>query len=129
MPSFVRDLKFLSNLAGILFWVIAVLVFYGELGPGDVGFNIWDKLQHFGAYALMAGLLTVSLEARRWWLWGLLGLVGFGAGLEVLQGVVGRDMSFKDEIANTLGVIAGGLTGWALVAVLRAWVVEVAAGD
>jgi VanZ family protein len=129
MPSFLRDLKFMSNLAGILFWVIAALVFYGELGPGDIGFNIWDKLQHFGAYALMAGLLTVSLEARRWWLWGLLALVGFGAGLEVLQGVVGRDMSFKDEVANTLGVIAGGASGWSLVAMLRAWVVEVPAGD
>jgi VanZ family protein len=129
MPSFLRDLKFLSNLAGILFWVIAVLVFYGELGPGDVGFDVWDKLQHFCAYALMAGLLTVSLEARRWWFWGLVGLVAFGAGLEILQGLVGRDMSFKDEIANTLGVIAGGSTGWAFVAMLRAWVVEVPAGD
>ena len=128
MPSF-RDLKLLSNLAGILFWVIAVLVFYGELGPGDIGFSVWDKLQHFGAYALMAGLLTVSLEARRWWLWGLLALVAMGGVLEILQGIVGRDMSFRDEIANTLGVIAGGSMGWAFCAILRAWVVEVPAGD
>src|ERR1044072_6301418 len=105
MPSFL-DLKFLSNFTGILFWIIAVLVFYGELGPGDIGFNVWDKLQHFGAYALMAALLTVSLEARRWWLWGLLALIIMGGVLEVLQGIVGRDMSFRDEIANTLGVIA-----------------------
>lgn len=129
MPSFFRDLKFLSNLAGILFWVIAVLVFYGELGPGDIGLNVWDKLQHFGAYALMAGLLTVSLEARRWWLWGLLGLIAMGGLLEILQGLVGRDMSFRDEIANTLGVISGGSVGWAFVTMLRVWVVEVPAGD
>lgn len=128
MPSFL-DLKFLSHLTGILFWVIVLLVFYGELGPGDVGFNVWDKLQHFGAYALMAGLLTVSLEARRWWLWGLLAIIAMGGLLEVLQGIVGRDMSFRDEIANTLGVVAGGSLGWALCAMLRAWVVEVPAGD
>jgi VanZ family protein len=121
--------KNLAHLAMILFWVALVLVAWGELGPGTVGFNVWDKLQHFGAYALLAGLVTVALEARRWWLWGLLGLVIFGAGLEVLQGLVGRDMSFKDEIANTLGVIAGGSAGWAFIVMLRAWVVEIPAGD
>jgi VanZ family protein len=127
--SSLRKLKLLSNMAGVLYWAIAMLVVWGELGPGDIGLNIWDKFQHFGAYALLAGLLTLSLEARRWWLWGLLGLIAFGAGLELLQGLVGRDMSYRDEIANTLGVIAGGSTGWAVCAMLRAWVVEVPAGD
>jgi VanZ family protein len=127
--SSLRKLKLLSNMAGVLYWAIAMLVVWGELGPGNIGLNIWDKLQHFGAYALLAGLLTLSLEARRWWLWGLLGLIAFGAGLELLQGLVGRDMSYRDEIANTLGVIAGGSTGWAVCAMLRAWVVEVPAGD
>jgi VanZ family protein len=127
--SSLRKLKLLSNMAGVLYWAIAMLVVWGELGPGDIGLKIWDKFQHFGAYALLAGLLTLSLEARRWWLWGLLGLIAFGAGLELLQGLVGRDMSYRDEIANTLGVIAGGSTGWAVCAMLRAWVVEVPAGD
>ena len=121
--------KNLTHLAMALFWGFLALVAWGELGPGTVGFNVWDKLQHFGAYALLAGLITVALEARRWWLWGLVGLVAFGGGLEILQGLVGRDMSFRDEIANTLGVIAGGSAGWALCAMLRAWVVEVPAGD
>lgn len=119
----------LSRLAAMLFWAVAGLVVWGELGPGDIGFSIWDKLQHFGAYALMAGLSTVALRAQRWWLWGLLYLVAMGGGLEILQGMVGRDMSFRDEIANTLGVIAGGSAGWAICAMLRAWVVEVPAGD
>jgi VanZ family protein len=127
--SSLRKLKLLSNMAGVLYWAIAMLVVWGELGPGDIGLKIWDKFQHFGAYALLAGLLTLSLEARRWWLWGLLGLIAFGAGLELLQGLVGRDMSYRDEIANTLGVIAGGSAGWAVCVMLRAWVVEVPAGD
>jgi len=122
--------KNLTRLAMALFWVFLAVVAWGELGPGGIGFNIWDKLQHFGAYALLAGLMTVSLEARRWWWpWSLLVLVAYGAGLEVLQGMVGRDMSLNDEIANTLGVVAGGAAGWAFCAFLRARVVEAPAAD
>lgn len=121
--------KNLTRLAMILFWAALAGVAWGELGPGDLGINVWDKLQHFGAYALLAGLITLGLEARRWWLWGLLGLIVFGGVLEVLQGLVGRDMSFKDEIANTLGVMTGGGLGWSFWALVRAWVVEVPAAD
>ncbi len=116
-------------LATAAFWALAGVVIWGELGPGDVGFNVWDKLQHFGAYALLAGLAAVAMQARGRWLWALAGLIAFGGALEILQGVVGRDMSFRDEIANTLGVIAGGSAGWAFCALMRAWVVEVPAGE
>jgi len=121
--------KFIHILATGAFWGLAGFVIWGELGPGTVGFNIWDKLQHFGAYALLAGLATVAMQARGRWLWALGGLIAFGAALEILQGMVGRDMSFRDEIANTLGVIAGGSVGWAFWALMRAWVVEVPAGE
>jgi len=113
----------------IAFWALAAFVAWGELSPGGIGLNIWDKLQHFGAYAALAALITVALEARRWWLWGLLALIIYGGCLEILQGMVGRDMSIYDEIANTLGVIVGGSAGWAFWVLLRAWVVEVPAGD
>lgn len=122
--------KNLTRLAMTLFWVFLVIVSWGELGPGGIGLNIWDKLQHFGAYALLAGLMTVALEARRWWWpWSLLVLVAFGGGLEILQGLVGRDMSLNDEIANTLGVVTGGMVGWVFCSLLRAWVVEAPAAD
>lgn len=121
--------KFIHYGAAIAFWIVIAVVAWGELGPGTIGFDVWDKLQHFAAYALLAALITVTLEARKWWLWGLLGLVIYGGLLEILQGLVGRDMSFLDEVANTLGVIAGGSLGWAFWALLRAWVVEVPAGD
>jgi len=121
--------KSIHLIASAAFWALTALVCWGELGPGDVGFNVWDKLQHFGAYALLAGLATVSMRARGRWLWALAGLIAFGGALEILQGMVGRDMSFRDEIANTLGVIAGGAAGWSLCALLRAWVVETPAGD
>lgn len=121
--------KHLAHLAMALFWVVLAVVAWGELGPGTIGLNIWDKLQHFTAYAVLAGLITLALEARRWWLWALLGLILYGAGLEILQGLVGRDMSLKDQFANTLGVIAGGSAGWAVCALFRAWIVELPAAD
>jgi VanZ family protein len=121
--------KNVTRLAMTLFWAVLAVVAWGELGPGDVGFDMWDKLQHFGAYAVLAGLITVALEARRWWLWALLGLIAYGAALEVLQGLVGRDMSVADEIANMLGVVAGGAAGWVFCLLLRAWVVQAPAAD
>ncbi len=128
MPSFL-GLKSLHLSATVAFWALAAIVTWGELSPGDVGFDVWDKLQHFGAYALLGGLATVSMQARGRWLWALAGLIAFGGALEILQGMVGRDMSFHDEIANTLGVIAGGAAGWALCVLLRAWVVETTPAD
>ncbi|HEY4125916.1 MAG TPA: hypothetical protein VGM36_14945 [Rhizomicrobium sp.] len=116
--------KSIHLIATAAFWALAAIVAWGELGPGDIGLNVWDKLQHFGAYALLAGLATVALRARGHWLWALGGLIAFGGALEILQGMVGRDMSLRDEFANTLGVIAGGFSGWALCVLLRAWVVE-----
>ncbi|HVZ70189.1 MAG TPA: VanZ family protein [Rhizomicrobium sp.] len=121
--------KNMTRLAMAAFWIVLAAVAWGELSPGGIGFNVWDKLQHFAAYALLAGLITVALEARKWWLWGLLGLIAYGGCLEILQSLVGRDMSVGDEMANTLGVIAGGSVGWAFWALLRAWVVEVPAAD
>ena len=48
----------------------------------------------------------------------MLGLIAMGAILEVIQGAIGRDMSAYDELANTLGVIAGAVTVWATRAAL-----------
>ncbi len=93
--SFPLAPKSIHRIATIAFWVLAAVVAWGELGPGDIGFNVWDKLQHFGAYALLAGLAAVSMQARGRWLWALAGLIAFGGALEILQGMVGRDMSFR----------------------------------
>ena len=97
----------------ILFWPAVAVVVWGELSPsaGDP-FELWDKLLHFTAYFGLAGIATVGLGGGRRALWAALGLAFLGGGLELVQGLVGRDMSFYDEIANTLGVMTGTLIGW-----------------
>jgi VanZ family protein len=42
-------------------------------------------------------------------------LIALGGALEVIQGLVGRDADIHDEIANTLGVLIGGVLGWGIV--------------
>ena len=114
-----------SRLSAIwLFWPAVAVVAWGELSPnGGSVFHVWDKALHFTAYFGLAGIAFVALwasRARSWnaVLWPALGLVLLGGALEIIQGYVGRDMSFWDEVANTLGVGAGDLAGWAFVALI-----------
>jgi len=87
-----------------LFWPSLALVVWGELAPAsDIEIHIWDKLLHFTAYFGLAGMAWLALGGgRRGWL-AVLGLMLLGALLEILQGQMGRDMSFWDEVANALG--------------------------
>lgn len=80
--------------------------------PTPPGFLAWDKAQHALAYAVLAW----------WWLqcwprqgrWILLGLIGFGVGLEGVQAVAPQRMlEMGDMLANAIGVVAGaGVLRW-----------------
>ena len=73
--------------------------------------DIWDKLEHAGAFAGLAflGCLAFPERTSTWWL--TLGLIAFGSACETLQMFVpGRHASPDDAIANAIGVlIVGGL--------------------
>ena len=100
-----------------LFWPALALVIWGELRSHGETLEVqaWDKLLHFTAYFGLAAIATVALRAGRLTLWVLAALVVLGGMLEVIQGMVGRDADIYDEIANTLGVLTGGLLGWGIV--------------
>jgi VanZ family protein len=90
----------------------------GELPATD----LWDKLEHAGAFAGLAflGFLAFPERTSAWRL--AIGLIGFGSVCEFLQLFVpGRESSVEDAIANAIGVLlvsglwrlrhlAGGLT-------------------
>lgn len=70
----------------------------------------WDKFQHAAAYGLLALLwgnfLVTCRGCRRWcWAMAFAGAVGFGAFVEVAQGVltVGRSAEFGDLVADAVG--------------------------
>jgi VanZ family protein len=74
-----------------------------------------DKLAHAVAFAGLA-VLAVAVWPRRWWPIAL-GLLGYGAGIEVMQGAitVARQPSWQDLAADAAGIALGLWLGhWAL---------------
>ncbi|MBS0277061.1 MAG: hypothetical protein JSR81_05540 [Proteobacteria bacterium] len=110
----------IAYVAAVLFLPACAGVLGGELGPARGEPPIWDKALHFIAYFVLSALIALALQAPRNVLRGMAGLITMGAVLELVQGLVGRDMSAWDELANTLGVIAGAVVAWAVIAVLVA---------
>lgn len=98
--------------------VIAVL---SLLPGGDLPKqNLNDKLNHFIAYGVL--MVLVTLARGRMALIGAMALIiVYGLGLEALQGVMpyGRSASWLDALANTGGVLIGGVVGLGADQLLR----------
>lgn len=106
MESRVGRLLLLLVWGGIILWL--------SLDPAppqpSVELFAWDKLQHAAAYGILALLwgnaLVTYRHCRRWcWLLAFAGSVGFGALMEVAQGVltVTRRAEFGDLLADGVG--------------------------
>ena len=71
-----------------------------------------DKLEHFGAYALLAAAAVQLFTARQAVVRAGTGLVALGIALEIAQGLftTTRQMDVHDALANTLAklLVAGG---------------------
>lgn len=94
-----------------LFWPVLAFVVWGELAPDvpDPLHGINDKLLHFGAYFVLGAMAGGAVRMRGRVKWAVLGLILVGAVMEFLQAQVGRDASIYDEVANSVGAIAGAL--------------------
>jgi VanZ family protein len=105
------------------FWRIAsatliALVVYGSLAPAGLvplpgdGF---DKLEHFGAYCVLAVWFTGLYPRSRYGL-VVVALLATGLVLEFAQGAMqwGRSAEALDMLANTVGVGAGLALGMTL---------------
>lgn len=109
-------------------WLVVpaiLFVIWGELAHSQMiatlEFDIWDKALHFTAYCGLALMTTIAVRARPVTaMWLAFGLIVMGGALEVVQGITGRDADIWDEVANTLGVLAGTGVAWGGIAVLRA---------
>jgi len=77
-------------------------------GPG----RLWDKANHFIAYAVMSFLFIRAGRAERHSLWTMItvaaGVSLFGAGVELLQSLTPtRKAEWLDALANALGAAFG----------------------
>ena len=115
------SLDFASSVATVLFWPILALVVWGELRPDvpTVLHGINDKLLHFGSYFALGALAGAAIKQRGLLKWAVLGLIAFGALIEIIQAFVGRDPSLLDGINNGAGVIAGILVARFVLAALQ----------
>ena len=102
-----------------ILWGLAILaVIVGSLLPGDstpiqmLGhLDVSDKIQHFGAYAVLAFLPAIH-ERRKFVLRAALFAVALGIGLEFGQlESPGRDFEVGDMVADALGVCLGLMVG------------------
>ena len=87
-----------------------LLVILVSLVPFSSEPSTWpvDKVGHFLAYAGMAVLALFSYAALPARLVALVAAAGLGALLEWGQASIpGRDMSWIDQLANVLGLLAG----------------------
>lgn len=93
-----------------LFWPALALVIWGEVMPaGEIEIHVWDKSLHFLGYFGLSALAYRAVGGGRKGIGAAVALASLGGVLEVVQGMVGRDMSFWDEVANTLGAATGAL--------------------
>jgi VanZ family protein len=78
--------------------------------------GLWDKFQHFGAYALFMMLAFPLAHSHRWRLMTAIGIIIYSAIMEYAQRLSpGRHTSWEDIFANSLGVAAGYLLVWGLL--------------
>ena len=91
----------------LVFIAAAIFTLYAALAPGDDtgGLIPWDKAKHFIVFYGLTFLAAVALPRSRWWKIAVV-LLGFGVGIEILQGlpIVGRDADAFDVVADTLGI-------------------------
>ena len=111
-----------------ILWGLAILtIIVGSLLPGDSTpiqmldhLKISDKIQHFGAYVVLAFLPAIH-ERRKFVVMAALFAVVLGIGLEFGQlDSAGRDFEIGDMLTDALGVCFGLMVGiplrtWSLV--------------
>lgn len=104
-------MRLFLRLAGAAVLLVLMALLLAPGGTIESGDLIWDKAAHFIAFGLILWSLGV-LFRRLPRTWAALLAVALGAVVEVVQGYVGRDPSWGDLLANTLGV-ATALLIWA----------------
>jgi hypothetical protein len=119
LPSILR-----SGLLKLGFWCAALVIGILSLMPVDFlppqAFDVWDKAQHAGAFAVLA-LLGLAAYPLRPWQVGL-GLLAYGAAIELTQSATGwRFGDWLDLLADLTGILAGYLAMFASRRVWAAW--------
>jgi VanZ family protein len=96
------------RLSQAVFWAAALVALVGALWPNPPTPEVsnLDKAVHFTTFYVLELLALLAFPRART-LAPVVGLVLFGGAIEIVQGMVGRDASVWDLVADGLGVLAG----------------------
>lgn len=113
----------LMGVARVAFAIGLVAVIVLSLLPSNTlpSLDLWDKIEHAVAYALLAatGCVGFGLMARRMQFAVLVGLTAMGGLIELGQPLSGRTASIEDMLANVIGIALGWLMARSVSLVLR----------
>jgi len=94
----------------VLFIILIIAITVLSLLPPKSGLELGkaDKINHFLAYAILSlNFGFISFKIRSYFI-GIPFLISYGLLMEFFQGFVpGRDPSFYDALANSVGVFSG----------------------
>jgi VanZ family protein len=96
-------MKPLMRLTAVAILLVCLTLMIGPFGGVEAGTHVWDKAAHFVVFGLFLWCFGV-LFRRLPRLWCAVLAIGLGAAVEVVQGQVGRDASWGDLLADSLGV-------------------------
>ena len=97
-------MKYLMRLIAGVLLVVIVGAIVGPFQNVEAATNIWDKAAHFVAFGLVLwsiGVLFRRLPRKL----AALSALALGAAVEIVQGMVGRDASWGDLLADGLGIL------------------------
>lgn len=110
----------------LIVFLYTIFVAVVSLSPGTgASIDPWDKLAHFGTYAIFTILVWGITGYGRRFIVACLCIVLYGGVIEIAQSFLpGRVMSGYDFLANTLGVLIAGSWLWRRAAIRRAGAVR-----
>lgn len=105
-------MKFLLRLTAVVLLVVIIGAMVGPFQNVEAAANVWDKAAHFVAFGLILWSIGVLFRRLPRTL-AALSALALGGAVEIVQGMVGRDASGGDFLADGLGILLA-LLLWAI---------------
>ena len=97
-------MKLLMRLTAVVLLVVILGAMVGPFQNVEAGSRIWDKAAHFIAFGLILWSIGVLFRRLPRSL-AALSALAMGGAVEIIQGMVGRDASWGDLLADGLGIM------------------------
>ncbi|KQY79240.1 MULTISPECIES: VanZ family protein [unclassified Brevundimonas] len=105
-------MKFPTRLTALVLLVVIIGSMVGPFQNVEAAANLWDKALHFIAFGLILWSIGVLFRRLPRTL-AALSALALGGAVELIQGMVGRDASWGDLLADGLGILTA-LLMWAV---------------